>query len=337
MNPVHKPSRRMQNRRGFLGTAMTASAILSCPIVSQSAVKNLSKKVTFGIIADLHQDVMHDGYDRLNAFVKSMSSVRPDALLQLGDFAYPNEKNKEIIELFNRAHKKTLHVIGNHDTDSGHTIKQCKEIWGMPSRYYVENIEGLNLVVLDGNDKGSPSHKGGYPSFVGEEQVAWLEEQLNKIVGPIIIVSHQPLAGPWAVDNAEEIQKLLSKYSDKILIALNGHSHIDHILKVDGVVYMHVNSASYQWVGGDYVHESYPEHIHKKFPWIAYTCPYKDSLFATLTVDPEKMAIQIHGRKSKWVGKSPADLGKQMHPSLVSGEQVAPRIRNRIIERTNKS
>ena len=316
---------------------MAATAMFSLPIHSQSKVKQLKKKVSIGMISDLHQDIMHDGLDRMEAFVKSVAKQSPDALLQLGDFAYPNDKNKDVIDLFNNSHERTLHVIGNHDTDSGHTKEQCKKIWGMPNRYYVDNIEGLNLIVLDGNDKGSPTHKGGYASYVGPEQITWLKNQLDKINGPVIIVSHQPLAGAWAVDNAEEIQAILSEHSDKILIALNGHSHIDDVLRKGDVVYMHVNSASYQWVGGDFRHESYSKQIHAKYPWIAYTCPYKDSLFATLTVDPEKMTIQIQGQQSEWVGESPAELGKAMHPSLTPGEEVAPRIRNRTIERVSKA
>jgi Icc protein len=49
---------------------------------------------------------------------------------------------------------------------------------GIPSRYYARDIEGLQLLVLDGNDAGSPTYKGGYVSYVGKEQVEWLKEQI---------------------------------------------------------------------------------------------------------------------------------------------------------------
>ena len=35
-----------------------------------------------GMIADLHQDVMHDGPSRLEAFLDAMKNEKPDALLQ---------------------------------------------------------------------------------------------------------------------------------------------------------------------------------------------------------------------------------------------------------------
>ena len=323
-------------RRRFLSVSAVAALSLALPRRLAAALKPLKKPVKLGLIADLHQDIMHDGVKRMQAFVDAAAKARPDALVQLGDFAYPNAKNKQVIDLFNSAHNRTLHVIGNHDMDAGHTRRQCYDIWGMPSRYYVDNVAGLNIIVLDGNDKGSPTHKGGYASYIGPEQTNWLKEQLGKLEGPIVVMSHQPLAGAWAIDNAEQIQAILSEAADKILLAVNGHSHIDYLLRAAGVNYLHINSASYQWVGGDYKNKSYAADVHEAYPWIEYTCPYRESLFAMLTIDPQSMKITLEGRASEWVGKSPAQLGKKMHPTLIAGEQVAPRIRDRAIERGRK-
>lgn len=323
-------------RRGFVTAAAATSFAIALPRPSRASLRRLGNPVRIGAIADLHHDVMHDGLARTQAFVESMKKAKPDAIIQLGDFAYPNSKNSDVITLFNHAHDKSLHVIGNHDTDSGHTQQQCLDIWGMPNRYYVQDINGLKLIVLDGNDSGSPEHKGGYKSYIGPEQSQWLKEQLEKLEGPIIVVSHQPLAGSSAIDNAPEIQAILANAADKVILAINGHSHIDDILRVNDVTYMHLNSASYQWVGGNYQHESYPKEVHAAYPWISYTCPYRDPLFTTLTVDPNTWAIQVEGRQSEWVGKSPASLGVDLGPSLTNGEEVAARIRSRMIERIAK-
>ena len=226
-------------------------------------------------------------------------------------------------------HMSGLHVIGNHDTDSGHTKQQCLDVWGMPKRYYTQSIEGLQLLVLDGNDSGSPTHKGGYVSYVGKEQIEWLKDQLATLTGPIMVVCHQPLAGAWAVNNADEIQTILATAAEKIVLVINGHSHIDDVLRVKDVTYMHVNSASYQWVGGSYRHDSYPKEIHDKYPWISYTCPYRDSVFATLTFDPQSLTIGVEGRHSEWMGKSPAELGVDLDPKLTHGEEISPVIRSR--------
>jgi len=323
-------------RRDFLRAATATCMTLTLPKTITTALNRLKKQIRFGVIADLHFDLMHDGVDRLGAFVDEMAIRQPDAILQLGDFAYPSEQNKVVIDMFNQAHQQSLHVIGNHDMDNGHTRQQCLKNWGMKGRYYAQNISGLWLLVLDGNDEGSPMHKGGYPSYIGDEQMNWLKEQLASVEGPVIVVSHQPLAGAYAIDNAEEIQSILSETSDKVLLALNGHSHIDDVLRVKNVTYMHVNSASYQWVGSSYQHDSYSKLIHTKYPWISHTCPYRDSLFATLTIDPESLMIRVEGRQSEWVGLSPAELGVALEPTLTNGQEIAPQIRDRNIVRIVK-
>ena len=41
-----------------------------------------------------------------------------------------------------------------------HTKQQCFDVWGMTGRFYNQRIAGLNLIVLNGIDAGSPTHKG---------------------------------------------------------------------------------------------------------------------------------------------------------------------------------
>ena len=46
------------SRRTFLNTATAASLTLALPRLSAAAVRSLGKPVRFGVIADLHHDVM---------------------------------------------------------------------------------------------------------------------------------------------------------------------------------------------------------------------------------------------------------------------------------------
>ncbi|MFT3702705.1 MAG: metallophosphoesterase [Agriterribacter sp.] len=327
--------KKLYSRRNFIASATAVCVALQIPVSAKSFLSGLKKKVKLGIITDLHQDIMHDGLSRLQAFVQHMKDERPDALLQMGDFAYPGDKNKEVIELYKNAHQQVLHVIGNHDTDAGFTKEQCMSYWGMPGRYYTKDINGILFIILDGNDKGSPSYKGGYPAYVNEEQKSWLKQQLNEAAKPVIIVSHQPIAGPGAIDNAKEIQELLGAASHKILLAINGHTHIDDMLSVGNVTYVHINSASYFWGGDKYTHESYGADIHKEHPYISRTFPYRDALFALLTIDPAKGTVTIEGKKSEWVGASPEQLGYKETYYADAGKVIAPTISNRNIRKDN--
>ncbi len=273
---------------------------------------------------------MHDAPARLQVFLDAMATEKPDALLQLGDFAYPTKGNEVVSQAFEQAHPRTLHVLGNHEIDGGHSFDEVAKQWKMKGRYYTESVNGLNLIVLDGNEKPA-NHTSGYPAHMGQKQLDWLANQLKTLSGPIIVFSHQPLAGPSSIDNAKAVQKLLNSAADKVLLAVNGHTHIDYLARVDNISYLHVNSASYKWVGGSHRNHSYPADIHSKFRWIEYTCPYRESLFTTLTIDPATGQIDVQGRESEWVGKSPSQLGIEARPNLVDGQQICPRIRSRQI------
>ena len=319
---------RNASRRDFVRATGAVATSLILPRQVMASLARIKKPIKLGMITDLHQDVMHDGPLRLKAFLDAMQEEKPDALLQLGDFAYPTKNNEVVTKAFEKAHPRTLHVLGNHEIDGGHSFDEVAKIWGMKGRYYTENINGLNLVVLDGNEKPK-DHKGGYPAHIGEQQLNWLAGQLKTLPGPILVVSHQPLAGPSTIDNAKAVQSLLDSAADKVLLAVNGHTHIDHVAHVGKVSYLHVNSASYKWVGGSYRNKSYPPEVHAKFRWVEYTCPYRDSLFTTLTIDPASGRIDVKGRESQWVGKSPSQLGIAAKPDLTDGKEICPRIRSR--------
>ncbi|WP_316835998.1 metallophosphoesterase family protein [Pedobacter nutrimenti] len=319
------------NRREFISGMLATGIVLQIPGTVMAMFPEKAKAIKAGLITDLHQDVIHNGAERLQIFLSHMKKVNPDFIMQMGDFAYPNDKNKALIDEFNNAHPVALHVIGNHDTDSGHTKEQCLRYWKMPARYYTKEINGVCFIILDGNDKGSPTHKGGYPSYINDEQKIWLQQQLKQINKPIVIVCHQPLAGALAVDNAAEIQDILSAASDKILLAINGHTHIDCQLLIKGINYVHINSASYFWVGSKYKHDSYSEEIHTSHPWISSTCPYQDALFTTLTIDPSFGTIHIEGRKSNWVGQSPEQLNYVDATGISAGKEIVPFISKRKI------
>ena len=53
-----------------------------------------------------------------------------------------------------------------------------------------------------------------------------------------LVISALIPAGASAIDNALEIQDLLGRFSDKILLCLNGHSHVDAYHQLKNVGYL---------------------------------------------------------------------------------------------------
>ncbi len=315
------------NRRHFSKTLALGGVGSPLSTMAADALNVLSRPIRLGVIADLHVDLIPDGAERLDSFLDEMTKTKPDALIQMGDFTFAKESNQKIVDRFNKAHEIALHVIGNHDTDGGLSMEHVLKSWGMKDPYYHHVVEGLHLLVLNANEKGSVKHKGGYPKFIEKSQVAWLEKTLSSLEGPVVIVSHQPIAGSYAIDNAAEIQKILSKHSDKVVLAMNGHTHIDLLTEVGEIPYLHINSASYHWLGSKYAHESYPAEVHAKHSALKYTSPYREALFTTLTFEPKNRQIIVEKRVTQWVGKSPEELGLKREPEGA----VTPGIRARVI------
>ena len=104
-SPISGPE-LLTSRRAMLGTLGAAATSIALPHSVAANLKQLNKPVQIGMIADLHHDVMHDGDDRLEVFLRAMSARQPDAILQLGDFAYPSAENTALIERFNAAHAR---------------------------------------------------------------------------------------------------------------------------------------------------------------------------------------------------------------------------------------
>jgi hypothetical protein len=68
---------------------------------------------------------------------------------------------------------------------------------------------------------------------------------------------------------------------------------------------------SYQWLGDNFKHIRYSEEVDKNYPWIKYTVPYKDPIWAIAEISPD--TLNIYGKKTSFVGPSPRELGVDMH------------------------
>ena len=317
------------DRRSFIKSTVLTSFSLALPSSILKLWAGQTENLRLGLIADFHRDAIHDSDLRLQTFLEEMNRVEVHAKIQLGDFAIPKPANTSFIAAFNQGNIPAYHVLGNHDMDEGYSKEQAIQAFGIPSAYYAQVIQGVRILVLDGNDTGSPTTKGGYASYIGKVQQDWLNRQLEDSKEPVIIISHQPIAGIYTIDNAVEIQNLLSAHASKIILAINGHAHVDQFLKVDGVSYLHLNSASYYWVGEKHRHLSLDAKTHAAYPSLAFTCPYAAVLFGVLTLDRKAKKLTLMGRKSSWIGPSPLELGYSILSPAEQEMYLNPQISNR--------
>ncbi len=317
----------MPDRRRFLQSLAASAAALSFPLPLPAA-ESRSGKLRIGLISDVHKDVIHDADSRLQTFVDAMKRDQADAVMQLGDFCIPKPENRGFLSIFESFPGPRYHVLGNHDMDGGHTREQAVAFLGMQSRYHSFDLGGFHFIVLDANDR-PPGWKSGYPAFIAPDQVEWLREDLRQTELNTFVLSHQSLERPACIDNQDEIRKLLENArtrdgQPKVAACLNGHWHIDHHRLIQRIPYIHVNSASYFWLGEKFKHERLPPDLARRFPLVSSTAPYKDPLFTLLEIDPEKRRFSLRPSVSAWMGPSPRDLGH----STAAGEEstVSPAI-----------
>ena len=89
-------------RRTFLRRLAIAPALLP-GLSAVSAQAASTGRVRFGLISDIHPDMLPDGRDRVRAFVAAMKDAQVDFILQLGDFCWPVQSNRPYLEAWRTA------------------------------------------------------------------------------------------------------------------------------------------------------------------------------------------------------------------------------------------
>jgi len=307
------------NRRNFLiSTTLTSvGTLMGADALAKSLVPLKASGIKIGICTDIHMDTVHDASERLEAFISDMQQKKPDFIIQNGDFCSPHEQNKAFRDIWNKFKGPKYDVIGNHDTDEGFTRQQVVDFWKMPARYHSFDANGYHVVILDANEAEFDKNRNPnikYVSYIGDEQLHWLEADLDKTKHPVIVFLHQGLDNDTGgVGNASMVRAVFDRCNVKakalkVQIVFSGHHHQDYYNVINGIHYIEINSMSYKWMGKGFENDVYGEEVNKKYPWTKYTAPYKDPLWAFVEIFPDGQ-FKLMGRKSVFAGKSPEELG----------------------------
>jgi hypothetical protein len=84
---------------------------------------------------------------------------------------------------------------------------------------------------------------------------------------------------------------------------------------------------SYQWLGENYQHIRYSSKVDEAFPWIKYTVPYREPIWALAEIASDH-TLYLHGKQTEFVGPSPEELGVDMD---VYGYPIVPCISDKKI------
>lgn len=289
--------------------------------LAATTISTMAQNITFGIVTDIHTDIMHDAEHRLSTFLEAAEKNKVDFVIDLGDFSMVKEDNKPFVDIWKNYAGEKYNTLGNHDMDNA-TKEQFMEFVGMKDRYYSFTKNDVLFIVLDCNNL---HHEGKYTPYahanfyvddsrrawIDPEQVEWLKKEIQKDAKHCIIFSHQSLEN--TVGNREQIQKMFEDENKrvgytKIVASFSGHDHTDYHKVINGITYIQINSASDQWVGDQYKCTTrYTEEDNKRRPALSLVVPYKDPLYAIVKMG--KKSLKIKGIESEFVSPTPEELG----------------------------
>ena len=114
-----------------------------------------------------------------------------------------------------------------------------------------------------------------------------------------------------------------------MLGVFSGHFHLDYARVVNGIRYFEMNSAAYWWLNNKEARrEVYSPEVHKAYRWASSVAPYRDPLWAVVTLDLDRGELAIERKRSDWIGPDPWARGETtdrprepLHP-WVSSHQV---------------
>ena len=303
------------HRRNALRLLLTAPlAFPATRAFSFSAASSASRKpLTIGWITDLHHGYCADALERLKVFIGEASDRKVDFILQGGDFCHPKPEASELMQVWNKFYGPRYHVLGNHDMDFG-TKSDIMNLWEMERPYYAFTKGGFHFIVMDCNHilkdgqyvdyvKGNFYIDPTRRDLVNPEQIEWLKSEIDRAKHPCIIISHQSFDEVWTggtVPNRVEVRKVIDRANEgrkhpKVIACICGHHHLDHHMMINGVHYIHINSASYYYVGDGYGSDG-------------SKAMYSEPLFAFVTLDPAG-EIRVEGRQSTFRSPTPTEKG----------------------------
>jgi predicted phosphodiesterase len=223
----------------------------------QAADPDSKALIKVGLMTDLHYAdkpstktrFYREALAKLDEAVEVMNQQKPSLVVELGDFIdQADSVEKEIDWLktmesrFARLSMPRHYVLGNYCVG---TLTKEEFAANTKASGGHESFEtgGLQFIILDAcfRGDGTPYSRKNFDwkdANIPSSQLSWLESELNKAGGPVIVLAHQRLDASevHAVRNAPAVRSVLEK-SGKVLAVFQGHSHRNDYQQIAGIHY----------------------------------------------------------------------------------------------------
>lgn len=246
----------MISRRAFLhqGTLFLAGFGAGRLLATEKDARPLLRA---GLMTDLHYAdkeptttrFYREALAKLDEAVEIMNRERPDLVVELGDFIDQADSVEREIEWLRvmESHYARLamprhYVLGNHcvGTLTKQEFAAHTQSTGGHGSF---EAGGVTFLILDAcfRADGTPYARKNFDwkdANLPPAELAWLESELARCTGPVIVLAHQRLDNDkaHAVQNAAAVRSLLEG-SGKVLAVFQGHSHKNDYQQIAGIHY----------------------------------------------------------------------------------------------------
>lgn len=276
-------------------------------------------RVKFSAFADLHHfpGVFYSrAEERLAGIRQRAEKEQVDFVISLGDFCHHVHRSADVIKQYSSFPMPTYHVLGNHDSDET-SYEEVLQAYGMENDFYYFDRNGFRFIILNSSyfyHEGTyTNYSGGnyfpYPEkreYFSQAEIDWLAETLEASPYPCILFSHASLeresdGRDGAVHNKELVMPVIREANrrcpGKVRMAINGHMHRDGLSIQEDVVYLDLNSCTYDWLPK--THDHFPEELTKEYNLLNHTVIVNDPIHAVIELDTDG-TIKIEGMESDY-------------------------------------
>lgn len=306
------------SRKSFLGGCLAAPLVAA----ASGAAKTQEPKgrVRFCAFADIHYFPTvfpHSTFEWLDKILGRAVDTKCDFVIHMGDLVHMGKPSQDYVDHYNNFQLPTYHTPGNHDFDQV-TAEQRMESFKLQKLHYHFDMNGFRFIVTDTNHvvyEGKTFHYGlsNYQkigrkdekaiSRLGGEQLEWLKATIEESPYPCIITSHDSYERNPGIGSgdAPEVRKIIDdanrRNPGRVKLVINGHHHCDYVRILNGVCYLDLNSASFQFMYRP--HNLYPAEDCQGLRMMQQVLAYNDPINAVITLDTDGL-IQIDGMESSF-------------------------------------
>jgi alkaline phosphatase len=211
-----------------------------------------------GLMTDLHYAdkpatktrFYREALAKLDEAVGVMNRERPAFVVELGDFidqADSVERETEWLRTMESHYARLAmprhYVLGNHCVGTLSKAEFAAQT-GATGGHAAFEQGGVTFLILDAcfREDGTPYQRGNFhwqDANLPAGELAWLEAELGRAAGPVVVFAHQRLDEDkaHAVRNAAAVRARLEK-SGKVLAVFQGHSHKNDCQQIAGIPYV---------------------------------------------------------------------------------------------------